>query len=107
MICSSIVNNFAIRNIHNLQNIWNFLPCRFILYLSFAFNYHFNGLDVFGYHIFNLAVHLVSAILVWWLTLLTFSTPAMKEEIKSPNMPISLLYLQGWYLFRIRSKPKQ
>ena len=39
----------------NLQNIWDFLPCRFITYLSIAFNYHFNGLDVFGYHLFNLA----------------------------------------------------
>ena len=28
----------------------------------------------------NLAVHLATAILVWWLTLLTLSTPAMKEN---------------------------
>jgi tetratricopeptide (TPR) repeat protein len=43
-------------------------------------NYHFNGLNVFGYHVFNLAVHLGTAILVWWLTLLTLSTPAMKDD---------------------------
>jgi protein O-mannosyl-transferase len=64
---SSIVNNFAIKNIQNLPGIWNFWPSRFITYLSIAFNYHFNGLNVFGYHLFNLMVHLVSAILVWWL----------------------------------------
>ena len=75
-----IVNNFAIRNICNLQNIWHFFHGRFFTFLSLALNYHFNGLHVFGYHLFNLAVHLVSAILVWWLTLLTLSTPAMKEE---------------------------
>ncbi len=77
---SSIVDNFLITNIYNLQNIWNFWPCRFILYLSVALNYHFNGLNVFGYHLFNIVVHLGAAILVWWLTLLTLSTPAMKEE---------------------------
>ena len=33
-----------------------------------------------GYHVFNLAVHLFTAILVWWLVLLTLSTPAMKEN---------------------------
>jgi len=77
---ASVVDNIYIRNIHHLQDIWNCLPRRFILYLSIALNYHFNGLHVFGYHLFNLAVHIGAAILVWWLTLLTFSTPVMKEE---------------------------
>jgi len=75
-----IINNFAIRNIQDLQDIWRFYPCRFVAFLSLALNYHFNGLNVFAYHLFNLAVHLVSAISVWWLTLLTLSTPAMKED---------------------------
>ena len=79
MMSLFIVDNLAIRNISNLQNIWNFLPCCFVTLLSIAFNYHFNGLNVFGYHLFNLAVHLVSAILVWWLVILTLSTPAMKD----------------------------
>ena len=77
---SSIIDNFAIRNIHNFQKIWNFWPCRFITYLSIAFNYHFHQLNVLGYHLFNLLVHLGSAILVWWFTLLTFSTPTMKDR---------------------------
>ena len=76
---SSITNNFVIRNIDHLQDIWDFWPCRFITYLSLAINYQFNEFDVFGYHLFNVIIHLISAILVWWLTLLTFSTPAMKE----------------------------
>ena len=76
----SIAVNAYIRNIGDLHNIWVFLPCRFLLYLSLAFNYRFNGLDVFGYHLFNLAVHLVSALLVLRLVLLTMSTPVMKGE---------------------------
>ena len=76
----SIVANPAIRDIHHLQSIWSFLPRRFLLYLSLALNYHLGGLDVFGYHLFNLAVHLISAVLVCWLVRLTFLCPAMKEE---------------------------
>ena len=76
----SIVANPAIRNIHHLQSIWSFLPRRFILYLSLALNYHLGGLDVLGYHLFNLAVHLISAVLVCWLVRLTFLCPGMKEE---------------------------
>jgi len=76
----SIVNNSYIRNIYHLHSIWHSLPRRFILYLSIAFNYHFNGKEVLGYHLFNLGVHLGAAILVWWLILLTFLTPAIKEE---------------------------
>jgi len=75
-----IIDNFVIRNIHNLLTHWQSYPCRFITYLSIVFNYHFNGLNVFGYHLFNLGIHLASAILVWWLVLLTLSTPAMKKD---------------------------
>jgi tetratricopeptide (TPR) repeat protein len=75
-----IVNNFFVRDIGKLQYIWTYYPCRFITFLSIALNYQHSRLDVFGYHIFNIAVHLGSAILVWWLTLLTLTTPVMKED---------------------------
>jgi tetratricopeptide (TPR) repeat protein len=75
-----IVNNFAIRSVHNLLDHWRFYPCRFITFLSLVLNYHFSKLHVFGYHLFNQAVHLACSVMVWWLTLLTLSTPAMKNE---------------------------
>ena len=76
----SIVNNPAIRNILNLQAIWNFWPARFLTYLSLALNYHLGQLNVLSYHLFNLAVHLTSGILVCWFMLLTCATPAMQGE---------------------------
>jgi tetratricopeptide (TPR) repeat protein len=48
---------------------------RFTGYLSFALNYRLNGLDVTGYHIFNLAVHIGNALLLYCLVHLTFRTP--------------------------------
>jgi len=76
----SIVNNPAIRNILHLQAIWNFWPARFFTYLSLALNYHLGQLNVLSYHLFNLAVHLTSGILVCWFMLLTCSTPVMQGQ---------------------------
>ena len=81
-----IFKNFAIRNIQDLVSIWNYYPCRFVTFFSLALNYHFDGQNVFGYHLFNLGVHLVTAILVWWLTLMTLSTPAMKASTLEKNV---------------------
>ena len=89
----SIVKNLSIRKITDLRAIWNFWPTRFITYFSIAFNYHINGLNLFGYHLFNIIVHIGSAILAWWLTLLTFRTPAMKNEKIAAHADIIALFI--------------
>src|SRR4030042_2727061 len=76
----SIINNGNIRDLSNLRAIWRFWPTRFLTSFSLAVNYHFGHLKVFGYHLFNLLIHLLSAILAWWLALLTLSTPLMRDE---------------------------
>jgi hypothetical protein len=45
---------------------------RYIGFLTFALNYKIHGLDVTGYHIVNIIIHTVNALLVYWLVLLTF-----------------------------------
>jgi hypothetical protein len=55
-------------------------PSRPIGTLTFALNYYFHRLDVWGYHFVNLMIHLVNSFLVWWLARLTLSTPIMKNE---------------------------
>jgi len=51
---------------------------RFVGYLTFALNYAVNGLDVTGYHVVNLTIHIINALFVYLLVLLTFRTPVMK-----------------------------
>jgi tetratricopeptide (TPR) repeat protein len=67
---------------------------RYIGYLTFALNYRLHGLDVAGYHIVNLIIHILNALLVYWLLGLTFKTPffsSMKNTgIGGPGL-ISLL----------------
>lgn len=75
-----IAENITIRNLSNVTAWWNFVPSRPIGTLSFALDYHFHRLDVWGYHLVNLAIHIVNAVLVWWLVLLTMATPVMKVQ---------------------------
>jgi tetratricopeptide (TPR) repeat protein len=63
-------------------------PTRFIGYLTFALNYHFGGLDVTGYHVVNLFIHLMSALLVYALLRLTFQTPYFQVQTSSPRISV-------------------
>lgn len=78
---SSIVSNYAIHDLGDIKAIWFYSPTRFLTYLSFAINYHFHGLDVRGYHLINILIHLSAALCGWWLLRLTFTTPVLKGKI--------------------------
>ena len=74
-----IIENPAIKKLGDLPGIWRHWPTRFITTLSFAINYRLEHFNVFYYHLFNLLIHLGSAMLVWWLAFLTLSSPGMRE----------------------------
>jgi len=44
---------------------------RFITLLTFAVNYRLNGLDVTGYHLVNLGIHIINSLLVYLLATFT------------------------------------
>ncbi len=77
---NSIINNSAIKDLSNFKAWWNYSSGRPIAYFSFALNYHFGQLNVWGYHIVNLIIHLTTACIVMWLTQLIFSTPTLKDS---------------------------
>ena len=73
-----IVDNAIIRNIGNFISSvkgYAYNPRRFVGYFSFALNYHFGGLDVVGYHVVNLLIHITNGFLVYIFVSLTFRTP--------------------------------
>lgn len=59
---------------------YNAFTARYVGYLTFALNYRLGGLDVTGYHIFNVTVHLVTSLMVYLLVTLTFSTPHLANS---------------------------
>jgi len=80
----NIVNNPAIKNISDLGSIWKFSSMRFITNTSLAVNYYFHQLDLFGYHLVNLIIHICAALMVRQLVLLIFSTPEMVDKKIAP-----------------------
>ncbi|MEN8262923.1 MAG: tetratricopeptide repeat protein [Nitrospirota bacterium] len=53
---------------------------RYVGYLTFAMSYKLNGLDVAGYHIANLLIHIANALLVYFFILLSFKTPCLRRS---------------------------
>jgi tetratricopeptide (TPR) repeat protein len=77
---TSIVRNPWIGNPGNFlpgDPSYEFMPRRWVVYLSFALNHHFGGLEVAGYHLVNLLIHLGTASLLYALVILTFQTPQL------------------------------
>lgn len=84
---SSIADNKVIRDLGAFLSGagYAYNPRRFVGYLSFALNYKMGGLDPDGYHAVNLAVHIVSAWLVYFLAKLTLHTPFNRGQV--PGAP--------------------
>ncbi|MFA4829377.1 MAG: tetratricopeptide repeat protein [Thermodesulfovibrionales bacterium] len=78
----NIVENYKLRD---LSNSWPPSGSRWFGFLTFALNYYFGGLNVTGYHIVNLIIHIFNAILVYWLVVLTFKTPYFKVAVISAS----------------------
>jgi hypothetical protein len=53
---------------------------RYIGYLTFALNYKIHGLNVPGYHIVNLLIHISNTLLIYLLVVLGFKTPLLKNS---------------------------
>ena len=77
----SIVKNDSIKDVSDINTIWKSNSRRFIAYLSLAINHHFGALNVWGYHFFNLMIHLTTSLLVYWLMFITLKTPNVKNLI--------------------------
>jgi tetratricopeptide (TPR) repeat protein len=69
-------------------------PTRPMGILTFAANYKIHKLDLWGYHLVNLMIHLINAFFVWWLTWITLSTPVMREASISRHRTI-ICFLTG------------
>jgi len=88
----SISSGSGIQDIRNFINLQSIYSNRNIGFLTFALNYKMHGLNVAGYHIFNLFVHLLNALLVYWLMILTFSTPYVSAYLQADVLKTSDSY---------------
>ncbi|MGD1075202.1 MAG: tetratricopeptide repeat protein [Thermodesulfovibrionales bacterium] len=85
---SNIVENPVIKDFRYFTNpvsasdvpLYQFFKSRFIGYATFALNYKLHGLNVTGYHILNLIIHIANALLLYLLIMLSFRTPSLRER---------------------------
>lgn len=70
---------------HQLRN-------RYIGFLTFALNYKANGLDVTGYHIVNISIHIINSLLVYLLVVLSFKTPFLSESVSFNKSKLMALF---------------
>ncbi|MCX5839670.1 MAG: hypothetical protein NTW71_14340, partial [Deltaproteobacteria bacterium] len=71
----SFFTNSDIQNLGRYLDPKSLLQNRIIVQLTFALNIKMHGFHVVGYHVFNLFIHLLNALLVYWLMVFTFRTP--------------------------------
>lgn len=81
---SSIVGNGVIKDLGSFLGGAGYAhnPRRFVGYLTMALNYRFGGLDVAGYHAVNLAIHITTALLLYWLARLVLRTPFFQDQFQ-------------------------
>ncbi|MBI4688881.1 MAG: hypothetical protein HY754_01195 [Nitrospirae bacterium] len=75
-----ILLNPLIRDISYFKGLGDL---RYVGNLTFALNYAIDGHNPFGYHLFNVIVHLLNSILVYWLVMLTVKTPAFSYQLSA------------------------
>lgn len=91
----NIVANALIRDFSNFIDpsaarehpYYNDFKMRNVGFLSFALNYKLHGLDVTGFHILNLTIHVLNGFLVYFLVVVTFMTPRMRSPASTGAFP--------------------
>ncbi len=74
----NIVQNPQIKD---LANFFDLSGSRYVGFLSFALNYSVGGLQVFGYHLVNLIIHIANGFLVYSLVLLLFKAESQHSPL--------------------------
>jgi len=76
----SIIENAQIRHVTS-ENIMMLLNgVRPVVYLSIMLNYQLGALNVVGYHLFNIGVHILNSTFFYFLILWTLSLPQFRDQ---------------------------
>jgi len=84
----AIVENYAIHRF-DLKEIFS-TSTRPILDITLAVNYYFGKLNVFGYHLVNLLLHISNGIMLYLIILWTAALPSIKEKYQERSYRIAL-----------------
>jgi len=93
------INSFTWHEIRNsLYGVEQNGLLRPLSYLSFALNYKFGKMDVFGFHVVNFTIHCLAAIFLFLFIYNALRLPMLKERYKNTAFPAALLATLFWAL---------
>ena len=72
--------------------------------LSFGLNHYFGELDVFGYHLVNIYIHLISSIFLFLFIYHTLNLPSLKTKYGTHSYSIALLATILWTINPIQTQ---
>jgi len=81
---------------HCMFGIYQDRLTRPLSYFSFALNYKFGGMDVFGFHVVNFIIHYLAAVFLFLFIYNTLKLPLLREKYFLIAYPVALLSTFLW-----------
>jgi tetratricopeptide (TPR) repeat protein len=75
-----------------------------ILNLSLAVNYAWGGTNVWGYHLVNLAIHILAGLTLWGIIRRTLGQPALREKFGAAALPLATVAALLWVLHPLQAE---
>jgi protein O-mannosyl-transferase len=115
---NSFVGKFVFDDIHEIQKnpslqtlplleamfAGNRVPARPLPYLTFAIDHAIWGINPFGYHITNLAIHVLAALTVFDLVRLTLRSPRLAIRWGSRSIPLAMVIAMIWAVHPLQTQ---
>lgn len=106
---SSVGNNPTIRHLWPIGTTLSPSPAsvaggRPVVNLSLALNYALGGTSVWGYHAFNLAVHVLAALTLYGIVRRTLAQPALREQFSGTADAVALAVALIWVVHPLQSE---
>jgi len=100
----SIVPNYQIRSLWPPTLPLIVGTSRPVIHWSLALNYACGGLHVFGYHLVNLTIHLLAALMLYGLIRRTLLTPRLRETYGAASSSLALVVTLLWVVHPIQTQ---
>ncbi|HEY6362897.1 MAG TPA: tetratricopeptide repeat protein [Vicinamibacterales bacterium] len=103
---SSIVGNRSIRDVGSSLSPPRETPVagRPLVNLTFALNYAFGGLDVRGYHLVNIAIHVAAALVLFGIVRRTLLLPQLARRFGTASADVALGCGLIWMLHPLQTE---
>jgi len=75
-----------------------------LLNFTFAINYASSGMNVWGYHAFNLLVHLLAGLTLFGIVRRTLMSPALEKRFGTVALPLALAIAAIWVVHPLQTE---